>query len=125
MAANFPKLAEQQIKAKLQKLKIGYSGELERTMKVLGTFQAQSLSVKIEILYAWYGIFTDRGVGRGIKSDETTVAKLYGFKRKPKNWTREIARQKHRVGEVYTSIVADSMLQDVAKVVFKSATFKL
>lgn len=114
-------IAIKEIRNKIQKLKIGSTGDLYSSIS--GSIQELSGgdSYKAEILYNYYGIFPDMGVGKGQEMGDQAVNKLAGGGRKKKPWTKEIAHQAHRFGELMgkefankgAKAVGDSLLTKV------------
>jgi hypothetical protein len=93
-------IAVEEIRKKLRKLKVYDTGDLISSIQMF-VKQSGLNSYKATLLYNYYGIFPDMGVGRGTSAFDNSVRKLVGGKgRKRKNWTREIAHQSHRFGEV-------------------------
>jgi len=106
-------IAVEQIKKSLSKHKVHDTYALIRSVQMY--IQATGAdSYKATLLYNYYGIFPDMGVGKGVSFGETSVAKLSGSRRKRKNWTKEIAHQRHRFGEVMASRLADSAVEKVS-----------
>ena len=110
------------IRDKITKLKIGQTGALLNS--VGGSTKATDTEVTAVLEYLFYGIFPDMGVGNGITMASRDEAKLLGFKRKRKNWTREIANQRHIFSDIMTSEFADDAIRDVLKVLPKKVTLK-
>lgn len=52
---------------KIQALNIGSTGELLKSLQAHVSVDANGNPAKITFLYLYYGIFTDMGVGRGVK----------------------------------------------------------
>lgn len=52
---------------KIQSLNIGSTGELLKSLQAQVAVDANGNPAKITFLYLYYGIFTDMGVGRGVK----------------------------------------------------------
>lgn len=52
---------------KIQALNIGSSGELLKSLQAHVAVDANGNPAKITFLYLYYGIFTDMGVGKGVK----------------------------------------------------------
>jgi hypothetical protein len=79
---------------KLQKLRIGQTGQLETSFlkEVIGTPQGAVISIRFAFLY--YGKFVDMGVGRGTKiggvsenrTSRALEGKMLGNRRRPKKW---------------------------------------
>lgn len=118
------KIAVQEIKDKINKLKVRDTGALFNS--VHGSIQEISGgdAYKASLLYNYYGIFPDMGVGKGIQKGDANVGKLLGFKRKAKPWTREIAAQRHRFKEVMTTAYADEAIKSVEGSLLKKIEFK-
>lgn len=55
---------------KIQQLDIGSTGELVKSLEAHVAVDAAGNPEKITFLYLYYGIFTDMGVGRGVKLGE-------------------------------------------------------
>jgi hypothetical protein len=93
----------------LQKLGIGATGELERSFRQFVEVNSEGDLQKIELLYAYYGLFVDMGVGKGTKngdqgrnSDERRLmGKQRGNQRKPKKWVNKTTHgQVLKLGEL-------------------------
>ena len=122
IAQGWLKFALKEIKDKIRKLKIGQSGTLERTVD--GSVKKHGPGWKAEIRSRYYGIFPDMGVGRGVPRDEVRLQKQLGGRRKAKRWTREVAHQGHRFGELIGRGMADQATQSVSKSMDKKITMK-
>jgi hypothetical protein len=122
LAKEFPIIGKKEMGERLRKLKIGVTGEFESSM----TFRGEVLvnGVLLEIDYEYYGMFTDMGVGNGITMGDVNVAKLIGSGRKKKNWTRKLAHFRHRLGELYTEVVANEISQHVNGTYDRTLRFK-
>jgi hypothetical protein len=107
------KIAVKEIRAKIKKLRIGKTGQLERSIQ--GRVKPHGSGYKAEIEYRYYGIFPDMGVGRGVPRDEVRLQKQLGGKRKPKRWTREVAHQGHRFGDVLGRQLAQTTIENISK----------
>jgi hypothetical protein len=104
---------------KLTKMRIGYSDTLRRSIK--GDILAASGGnvERVKLMYAYYGMFVDMGVGRGQKlgdvKDNASVNRLVGMKgRKPKKWV-----SKSLYAEV--NILADLVMEHYAQQGLKMA----
>ncbi len=93
----------------LHKLGIGDTGELERSFQQFVEVNSEGDLQKIELLYAYYGLFVDMGVGKGTKngdqgrnSDERRLmGKQRGNQRKPKKWVNKTTHgQVLKLGEL-------------------------
>lgn len=93
----------------LHRLKIGASGELEKSFKQYVEVAADGDLQKIELAYAYYGLFVDMGVGRGTKSGEQgensdarrLMGKERGNQRGPKKWVNRTTHgQVLKLGEL-------------------------
>jgi hypothetical protein len=81
----------------LHRLRIGDTGELERSFKQYVEVTADGDLQKIELLYAYYGLFVDMGVGSGTKNGEQgansderrLLGKQRGNRRQPKKWVNK------------------------------------
>ncbi|MEM8564951.1 MAG: hypothetical protein AAGF85_00725 [Bacteroidota bacterium] len=118
-------LAITKIQQRLQRLRVEDTGDLIRSIH--GNIQELSGgdSIKAELLYNYYGIFPDMGVGKGIQRGDATVAKLVGSGRRRKPWTREIAAQRHRFIELMQIEFADEVTQNVADSLLKKIVINL
>lgn len=123
LAKEFPIIGKKEMSERLRKLRIGVSGEFESSM----TFRGKVLvnGVMLEIDYLFYGMFPDLGIGKGMTTDDVSVAKLVGSGRKKKNWTRKLAHFRHRLGELYTQVAADEISQHVNQSYDRTLRFKL
>lgn len=65
---------------KIQSLNIGSTGELLKSLQAHVAVDANGNPAKITFLYLYYGIFTDMGVGRGVKLGDKSET------RKKKPW---------------------------------------
>lgn len=110
------------IREKITKLKVGETGALLNS--VGGTTKATETEVTAVLQYLFYGIFPDMGVGKGITMASRDEAKLLGFKRKRKNWTREIANQRHIFSDIMTSEFADDAIREVLKMIPQTVVMK-
>lgn len=99
-------IAVQEIRKKMRVLRVHDTYALIRSMQITARNMGAS-SYKATIMYNYYGIFPDLGVGRGQSAGDVAVNKLAGSRRKRKNWTREIAAQRHRFGEIVAESMAD------------------
>lgn len=115
-------IAVPSIREKITKLKVGETGALLNS--VGGNVKATDAEVTAVLQYLFYGIFPDMGVGRGITMADADTAKLLGFKRKRKNWTREIANQRHIFSDIMTNEFADDAIKEVLKLVPKTIVMK-
>jgi hypothetical protein len=93
----------------LHRLKIGDTGELERSFRSFVEVNSDGDLQKIELVYAYYGLFVDMGVGKGTKSGEQgensdarrLMGKQRGNQRAPKKWqNRTTHGQVLKLGEV-------------------------
>lgn len=69
---------------KIQQLNIGSTGELLKSLEASVTVDADGNPEKITFLYLYYGIFTDMGVGRGVRLGDRSGS------RKKKPWYSSI-----------------------------------
>ncbi len=106
-------IAIKEIRAKIKKMKIGDSGELYNSIE--GNVKPHGSGYRAELYYRYYGIYTDMGVGRGVPKDEVRLQKQLGGRRKPKRWTREVAHQSHRFGDVIGRRMANMAIENVSK----------
>lgn len=95
--------------ANLGRLKIGHTGELERSFHQYVEVNADGDLQKIELLYAYYGLFVDMGVGKGTKNGEQSensdsrrlMGKQRGNLRAPKQWVNRTTHgQVLKLGEL-------------------------
>jgi len=107
-------VALERIRAEMMRLKVQDSGSL------IGSLQGKIQEIsngdqyKVELLYNFYGIFPDMGVGRGQAMGDQVVAKLLGQKgRKKKNWTKEIVRQRYALVNMLQGAYADEAKEAV------------
>jgi len=114
-------IALQEIRARMQKLKVNDTGELLRSVKGTISEVAGGDSYKAEILYNYYGIFPDMGVGRGQSMGDAAANKLAGGSRKRKPWSKAIAHQGHRFAELmggsYARMTVEEVVKELPKVV--------
>jgi hypothetical protein len=112
-AKEWLKIAIKEIRAKIKKLRIGQTGGLEQSIQ--GKVAPHGSGYRAELYYRYYGVFVDMGVGRGVPKDEVQLQKQLGGTRKAKRWTREVAHQGHRFGDVLGRKLADTTIQSVSK----------
>ena len=60
---------------KIQQLGIGSTGELLKSLEAHVALDAQGNPAKITFLYLYYGIFTDMGVGRGVRLGDRSATR--------------------------------------------------
>lgn len=93
----------------LHKLKIGATGELEKSFKSFVEVNAEGDLTKIEMAYAYYGLFVDMGVGKGTKNGDQgdnsdarrLMGKQRGNQRGPKKWVNRTTHgQVLKLGEL-------------------------
>lgn len=93
----------------LHRLQIGHTGELEKSFKQFVEVNADGDLQKIELLYAYYGLFVDMGVGRGTKNGDQgansdarrLMGKERGNQRQPKKWVNRTTHgQVLKLGEL-------------------------
>lgn len=108
-------IAVKEIRAKLKKLKVEDSGTLIRELKGSIREVTAGSVYKAEILYHYYGIFPDMGVGKGVTRDEVRLQKMLSGGRKRKPWTREVAHQGYRFGEIMGRAMADYAVENISK----------
>ncbi len=123
LAKEFPLIGKKEMADRFRKLKIGQTGDLLNDMSFRGKVLVNGIMLEID--YYFYGMWTDIGVGKGINGGDIAIAKLIGFGRKSKNWTRKLAHFRHRLGELYTEIAADEISQHVNKSYDRTLRFKL
>lgn len=116
-------IAIKEIRAKLQKLKIHDSYELIRSVSGAIQQTAGGDVHKAELLYNYYGIFPDMGVGKGVKKDEVKLQKMLEGSRKRKPWTKEVAHQAHRFGDMIGQHYADHSIEAIAGDLRKKINF--
>lgn len=85
---------------KIQALGIGETGELVKSLRAQVEIDANGNPEKITFLFLYYGIFTDMGVGRGVKLGDRSDT------RKKKPWyssvfLKQVAILGHRMAERY------------------------
>lgn len=107
--------ALKEIKSKIRKLRIGQSGGLERSIEGQVKSALGGKGWKATLRYRYYGVFVDMGVGRGVPRDEVRLQKQLGGKRKAKRWTRSVAHQGHRFGEIVGKGMADQAAREMKK----------
>lgn len=108
IANQWLKYALESIRARIKKLKVIDSGDLLASVDGNVSEEGKGKSYRAEIFYNYYGIYPDQGLGRGSGKGDQTVNKMAGAKgRKKKNWTKEIAEQRHRFGEIMGKAYAD------------------
>lgn len=123
LVKEFPVIGKKEMRERLRRLKIGVTGELENSMDFRGKLLVDGVLIEVDYLY--YGIFPAMGVGNGISMEDTSVARLVGSGRKKKNWTVGFAAMRHRLGELYSDIVADEISQHVNESYDRTLRFKL
>lgn len=123
LAKDFPTIAKKEMRDRFRRLKIGATGELESSMDFRGKVLVNGVLLEVDYLY--YGIFSALGVGKGIGLEDTNVTRLIGSGRKKKNWTVGFGHMRHRLGELYTEIVADEISQQVNESYDRTLRFKL
>ncbi|AWW32451.1 hypothetical protein DN752_21150 [Echinicola strongylocentroti] len=123
LAKEFPKVADKQFQERFRKLKIGVTGELMNSMGFRGSVLVDGVMVEID--YFYYGIFTAYGVGNGISLEDVNVTRLIGSGRKKKNWLKGLAHMRHRLGELYTKVVADELSQYVNESYDRTLRFRV
>jgi len=123
LAKEFPEIAKKEMGERFRTLKIGVTGDLLNGMNFRGKVLVNGLMVEIDYLY--YGMYTDRGLGKGITGGDVAVARLIGSGRKKKNWTRKLAGFRHRLGELYTEIAADQISHHVNQSFDRTLRFRL
>lgn len=111
LAKEFPIIAKKEFHQRFRKLRIGSTGALEKEMAFRGKVLVNGVVIEMDYLY--YGIFTAMAVGKGITKADKGIARLIGSGRRAKPWTKGIAHMKHRLGELYTDIVAEEISQHV------------
>jgi hypothetical protein len=93
----------------LHRLKIGHTGELERSFRQHVEVNGDGDLQKIELLYAYYGLFVDMGVGSGTKNGDQgdnsdarrLMGKQRGNRRSPKKWVNKTTHgQVLKLGEL-------------------------
>lgn len=119
------KYAIKNIRERIKKLKVEDTGELYRSIDGAVQELSGGDSYKAEILYNYYGIFPDRGAGRGQTADEVSVNKLAGSGRKRKPWTKAITRESRSFGEVMQKVFADELTDGVLKKIPGNITMEL
>lgn len=112
-AEGWLKVAIKEIQKRIKKLKVEETSQLYNSLN--GAIQEISggSSYKAEILYNYYGIFPDMGVGNGVSMGDATANKLTGGTRKRKPWTRAIAGQAHRFGELMGEAYAKHAVEKI------------
>lgn len=125
VADQWLKFAIIEIRKRIKKLKVEDTGALYR--EVTGSIQelSEGDEMKAEILHRYYGIFPDQGTGRGQSSEDVAIAKLVGSGRKRKPWTRAIAAQSHRFGEVIAEEMANQEIQNILTHINAKSEIKL
>lgn len=123
VAQGWAPIAHQEIVAKLRQLKVHDTFELINTLKVTIDALSGGDMIKATVMYRYYGIYPDMGVGRGVGGGDTDVNKLIGGTRKPKRWTREIAAQRHRLIELVYEAYANRSGEALAGLI-KDVTLK-
>lgn len=85
---------------RIQQLDIGSTGELLRSLEAHVAVDADGNPEKITFLYLYYGIFTDMGVGRGVKLGDRSSTRT----RKPwysSTFLKEVAVLGRKMAERY------------------------
>jgi len=94
------KIAVKEIRTRIKKLRVHESGELYRTLHGSIHEISKGDRYRAALLYNYYGIFPDIGVGKGVPKDEVRLQKLLQGGRRAKPWTRAVAHQSHRFGDI-------------------------
>jgi len=123
IAKKWLSIALDQIKKKIKRLKVWETGSLYESVDGNVSEMSGGNAYKAEIMYNYYGIFPDMGVGSGKGKGDQTVAKLTGNQRKPKRWTKEIAAQRHRFGELMGEAFANEAVEGISGSLKKKYTF--
>ncbi len=118
LAEQFPQITVKEFRKRIQKLKIGSSGDFERSFKATGKSDGQR--IYFEMVYDYYATFTHLGVGKGIKAHDVNISRLIGHKRKPKPWMKILANQRHRLYELYYKEVGDAVVGSIKESVITS-----
>lgn len=93
----------------LHTLQIGSTGELEKSFKSFVEVNSDGDLTKIEMAYAYYGLFVDMGVGKGTKNGDQgsnsdarrLMGKQRGNQRGPKKWVNRTTHgQVLKLGEL-------------------------
>lgn len=76
---------------KIEELGIGSTGQLVKSFESHVYYAAGGDLGKIEFAFAYYGKFTEWGVGRGVSvRDRDTLASIGRTKRRRKNWSSDV-----------------------------------
>lgn len=126
VAKGWKDIAVETIRKRLAKLKVQDTGALISSVQMY-VQQTGLSSYKATLLYNYYGIFPDKGAGKGQHAGDATANKLVGGGRKVKNWTRAIAGETHRFGELMADQMANAAVEKIAKSlsVVKTIRFEL
>lgn len=114
-AQGWLKVAIKEIRARLQKLRIGQSGELLQSISGQVKTLEAGVRYEAEIHYNYYGIFPDMGVGKGVSSGDVKLERQLGGGRRRKPWTRAVAAQSHRFGETMHNTFAAHYQKELTK----------
>ena len=117
-------IALKEIKARIKALKVYQTGELYNTINGSIKELSGGSTFKAEILYNYYGIFPDMGVGKGVPRDEVSLQRQLGGSRKRKPWAKEIAHQGHIFGEQLGKAWADAHNEAIGGSLQRKITMK-
>lgn len=111
---------------KIEKLKIGNTGELLRSFVHDMVLSANGDVAKIQFAFKYYGKFVDMGVGKGVKIGDVKESatsrrlegKMLGNRRRPKKWyTKTLAHETKRLMEIlmdeYKSMAQTSIVENI------------
>ena len=111
MISEFSKYGEKDFHTRVQKLRIGQTGEFESSFRMLGSYNGNGLV--IDIFYRYYGDFIHLGVGKGVGLEDTGIQRMVGGGRKKKPWKKGIGHTRHRLAELYQAQLGDAMEMQV------------
>jgi hypothetical protein len=123
LVSDFPKIGEKEFGNRFRKLKIGDTGELENTLRIMGKLSGSS--VIMELTYRYYGDFSHLGVGKGVTQADVGVQRMVGGGRKKKPWKKGIGHMRYRLGELYQEQLGDGLESFVKDSMDKKISFKM
>ena len=101
---------------KIEKLRIGYSFQLDESLKYEIISNAGNLPERVEFSFNYYGKFVDMGVGKGVTID--LVKDRSDHRRRPKKWYSntmyaEIIKLREILAKKYGRIAAISIIENI------------
>ena len=106
---------------KIEKLRIGYSFQLDESLKYEIISNAGNLPERVEFSFNYYGKFVDMGVGKGVKLDQVKDQRGDGSgnkyrRKKPwysKTMYAEIIKLREILAKKYGRIAAISIIENI------------